>query len=135
MTDLRDVLRQVDAVAARFDSMVSRRDATDYDHPYAWHKKNVERTEKKYETVRRRLTDKAIAEGHGHTRPTELRKVPEFAQLYAEEDQAYDELKRAQDYAVKEKAGYSDGSSNYRFGWYTSAECAKWRRQAKKFRY
>jgi hypothetical protein len=129
---LQDAAAALDAVTRRFDAIEDRRTDAGFDHPYAWHVKNVERMAKKWEAARRKLTDKAIAAGHGHTKPTELRQMPEYKDLYQQEDAAYAALEQARDYAVHEKCAYSHSGNNYRFEWYTSKETAKWRNQAKK---
>ena len=102
--------------------------------PYSWHRSNVGRLQGAHDQVDTLFCSQAIADGNGHFRRFELRKVSQYATFIEDLDALDIDIREAQTLAIEANCAYRDHRTG-RFEWYTDADARKWRRHAKQRAY
>jgi hypothetical protein len=99
---------------------------------YSQHQLAVANASTACERHDRILTDSAIAAGHGNVRLSDLRAMPEYADLFATIDAMRAILTEAQDAAIADHCAHRQGRYGDRFEWYSTKDARKFRADAKR---
>jgi N-acetylglutamate synthase/N-acetylornithine aminotransferase len=96
---------------------------------YKQHQVSVAKAQASADFAYRVMTDYAIANGSGMVTPRELRKLPDYAAMFADIDATEAALQAAKNRAVEDLCAHRCGNWGDRFEWYSEKDARKWRRQ------